>query len=208
MDSEAAWRDAALAGDRTAFAKLVDHYQRPVYNFTYRMLGNRGDAEDATQEVFLRAYRALGTYDRKRPFSTWLLSIAAHYCIDRLRRRRNREVSLDGLPTWRWVPAEAVDPQRAAERSDEGDRVRRLLDDLPEDYRLVVVLRYWHDLGYAEIASVIGESESAVKSRLHRARRRLGASLEESERAASRDSEAGSATVGGSRQCSAIMPAS
>lgn len=208
MDSEAAWVDAARAGDRDAFAQLVEMYKKPVYNLAYRMLGNQRDAEDASQEAFLRAYRALGAYDRARSFSTWLLSITAHHCIDRLRRRKGNEISLDGLPTWRWVPAEAVDPQRAAERSDQADRVLGLLDDLPEDYRLVIVLRYWHDLGYAEIASVIGESESAVKSRLHRARRRLAEALAEMESAGDGEGASSPVPAGGKSPCSAIMPAS
>jgi RNA polymerase sigma-70 factor (ECF subfamily) len=208
MDSEAALVNAARAGDRDAFAGLVDLYKKPVYNLALRMLGNPRDAEDASQEAFLRAYKALGAYDRKRPFSTWLLSITAHYCIDRLRRRKSGEISLDGLPTWRWVPAETVDPQRAAERSDQADRIRKLLDGLPEDYRLVITLRYWHDLGYAEIASIVGETESAVKSRLHRARRRLAVDLARMEQAGGEARASSLVPAGGESQCSATMPAS
>ncbi|MFN2115384.1 MAG: RNA polymerase sigma factor [Anaerolineae bacterium] len=208
MDSETALVDSARAGDRDAFEQLVEAYSKPVYNLAFRMLGNGRDAEDASQEAFLRAYRALGSYDRSRPFSTWLLSITAHHCIDRLRRRKGNEISLDGLPTWRWVPAATIDPERSAERADQADRVRQLLDDLPESYRLVVVLRYWHDLGYSEIASVIGESESAVKSRLHRARRQLAAALAEADGAIDRDGERAPVPAGGNSQCNAILPAS
>ena len=73
-----------LAGDQQAFAQLVEEYQRPVYNLTYRMLGNAGEAEDAAQEAFLRAYQHLDRYDIDRSFKTWLLSIASNYCIDRI----------------------------------------------------------------------------------------------------------------------------
>ena len=173
MDQEAIWVQEARAGDRAAFARLVERFQRPVYNLAYRMLGNPHDAEDAAQEAFLKAYRALSGYDPRRSFSTWLLSITAHHCIDRLRRKRLQQVSLDGLPPWRQLSAETPDVQRALEREDEGDRIRALLQHLPEDYRLVLVLRYWHDLGYSEIAETTGESVSAVKSRLHRARKRM-----------------------------------
>jgi RNA polymerase sigma-70 factor (ECF subfamily) len=151
----------------------VEHYQRPVYSLAFRMLGNGHDAEDAAQEAFVRAYRSLGAYDPARPFGTWLLSITAHHCIDRLRRRRMTEVSLDELPPWRPVVAEADDPARGVERTERAERIQRLLAALPEDYRLVIVLRYWHELGYAEIARMIDDTESAVKSRLHRARRQL-----------------------------------
>lgn len=170
---ERAWVQAAKDGDRQAFARIVDAYQKPVYNLAYRMLGNPGDAEDAAQEAFLKAYRALGSYDSRRSFSTWLLSITAHHCIDRLRRKRKDEISLEGMPVWRQPPARGVDPERAAERADQGARVRDLLQVLPDDYRLVIVLRYWHDFGYAEIAEMTGDSISAIKSRLHRARRQL-----------------------------------
>jgi len=78
----------AQQGDHTAFAQLVEQYQRPVYNLAYRMLGNAQDAEDAAQETFLRVYKQFKRYDRRQKFAPWLLAIAAHYCIDRLRRRR------------------------------------------------------------------------------------------------------------------------
>jgi RNA polymerase sigma-70 factor (ECF subfamily) len=215
MDTEADWVVAAQAGDRGAFAQLVDLYQRPVYSLAYRMLGNPADAEDAAQETFLKAYRSLSAFDRARPFSTWLLSIAAHHCIDRLRRKRMREVSLDALPPWRWLPAETVDPEHAAERADHASRIEALLDTLPPDYRVVVVLRYWHDLGYSEIADVLGDTESAVKSRLHRARRLLADALALEPGTARPGSPGGpgakrpapSETMGGMTGCSAAMHA-
>lgn len=168
---------AARSGDIRAFEALIARYERPVYNLALRMLGRPEDAEDAGQEVFLKAYRALSAYDTGRPFSTWLLSIAAHHCIDRIRRRRMHEVSLDALPPWRQLAAQTPDPEDEAVYQDHSTRVRQLLQRLPEDYRLVVVLRYWHDFGYAEIAALTGESESAIKSRLHRARRQLAEHL-------------------------------
>ena len=206
---------AARDGDQSAFATLVETYQRPVFNLAYRMLGDPLAAEDAAQEAFLRAYRALTAYDPGRKFSTWILSITAHYCIDTLRKKRMKEISLDGLPPWRQFAADTVDPEHNAQRSDRAANVRRLLESLPSDYRLVVVLRYWHDLGYAEIAEITGESQTAIKSRLHRARRRMAellstdvnprspglASGKESSGAAS------SATVGGMSACNATLVA-
>jgi RNA polymerase sigma-70 factor (ECF subfamily) len=213
MDTEFAWVEAARAGDQQAFARIVDRFQKPIYSLAYRMLGNAHDAEDAAQETFLRAFRALEAYDRSRPFATWLLSVAAHLCIDRLRRRRLREVSLDALPAWR-VCAQVVDPQREVERGERVETIGRLLASLPDDYRLVIVLRYWHDLGYDEIAAVTGDSESAVKSRLHRARRLLASALEAAEPGQhiigggdARRARA-AASAGGLQPCSAMTPAS
>jgi len=215
MDGEVAAVMAARSGDRQAFGWLVERYQRPVFNLAYRMLGTAGDAEDAAQEAFLKAYRALDGYDPRRSFSTWLLSITAHHCIDCIRRRHLREVSLDGMPAWRRQAGPALDPEAEAQAGERARLVRAALALLPAEYRLVVVLRYWQDLGYAEIAEVLGESESAVKSRLHRARRRLAEVLcapqpgswaggPEERRAPG----AVAAALDGSSECVAIAPAS
>jgi RNA polymerase sigma-70 factor (ECF subfamily) len=177
VEEEAALAVAARDGDPRAFGQLVERFQRPVFNLAYRMLGTAVEAEDAAQEAFVRAHRALGGYDAERPFSTWLLSIAAHHCIDRLRRRRNEAISLDALPPWRQPAAPNESPESVAVRADEADRIQVLLEGLPADYRLVIVLRYWHDFGYAEIAELTEESVPAIKSRLHRARRQLGEAL-------------------------------
>ena len=98
----------AKAGDHQAFAQLVAQYQRQVYNLCYRMLGSASDAEEAAQETFLRAFSRLKTFDEKRKFSTWLLSIGSHYCIDCLRRRR-----------FTWLDIDDVAPRLEASRRDE-----------------------------------------------------------------------------------------
>ncbi len=95
---EALWITKALDGDDSAFGQLVEQYQRPVFSLCYRMLGNSNAAEDAAQESFLRAYTHLKRYDPKRSFATWLLSIASHYCIDQMRKRRLDTISTDALP--------------------------------------------------------------------------------------------------------------
>ena len=88
MTNETEWIRLAREGDQAAFGRLVVAYQTPVYNLAYRMLGDAGEAEEAAQETFLRAYTHLRSYDPQRPFCSWLLSIGSHYCIDLLRRRR------------------------------------------------------------------------------------------------------------------------
>ena len=172
MEEEQAWIQRAQAGDQEAFACLVEAYQIAVYNLAYRMLGNAVEAEDAAQETFIRVYTRLDTYDSERKFSSWLLAIASHYCIDRLRQRRLGLLSLDELPPWRWL-ASSSRPEEAVIRGEERDEVRQLLDQLPPHYRATVILRYWHDLSYQEIAEAMETTESAVKSTLYRARRML-----------------------------------
>jgi RNA polymerase sigma-70 factor, ECF subfamily len=172
---EIGWVDQALHGDRAAFGQLMHRYAGAVYNLAYRMLGNAEDAEDAGQEIFLRAYTRLASFDRQRRFSTWLLSIGSNYCIDRLRRRRFVWLTLED--TAFALPSNERGPERTALDHEQQAIVQRALQKLPEHYRVVTVLRYWHDLSYEEIARVTGLTESTIKTRLHRARHMLAAAL-------------------------------
>ncbi len=171
--SELALVERAVAGDERAFAALVTRYQAAVFNLAYRMLGDAGEAEDAAQEVFLRIYRRLATYDPEHRFSTWVLSIASHYCIDLLRRKKPWLVPLENISNW--MRARSRGPEASALAQEQQDTVRNLLARLPEHYRLVLLLRYWHDLGYEEIAEVVDLPVSTIKARLHRARNALAA---------------------------------
>jgi len=173
LEQEKLWVAQVLNGDQRAFARLVDAYQAPVYNLCYRMLGNALRAEDAAQETFVRVYTHLSGYDPEQKLSSWILATASHYCIDRLRRRRINWLSLDQVSQTRPVSGKGPPAEDRILEHEAREEVRRLLQSLPPDHRLVIVLRYWQDLSYAEIAQVIGDSESAIKSRLHRARRML-----------------------------------
>ncbi len=163
-----------LEGDQDAFTDLVLEYQRAVYNLTYRMLGDTVEAEDAAQEAFLRAYRNLDRYDSTRSFKTWVLSIASHYCIDVIRKRRLSWLSLDDL-----LPGEmmsAIEQRSIEELSLDGERdrgIQELLHLLKPDDRAIIILRYWNDLSYEEIAGALGANVGVVKSRLFRARQAL-----------------------------------
>lgn len=172
QDNESQWLTRAQKGDTQAFAHLVEKYQRPVYNMCYRMLNNAEDAEDAAQETFLRAYKSIKRYDKNRSFATWLLSIAAHYCIDKIRKQRMKIVSMEDLPHLHFHD-DSPGPESIMSWSDEQDRVRKLLDSLSPTDRAAVVMYYWYDFSYDEIASSLSLSLSAVKSRLHRARRSM-----------------------------------
>jgi RNA polymerase sigma-70 factor, ECF subfamily len=177
-DIEALWVRRTLDGDQQAFGELVLRYERDVFNLAYRMLNDRGEAEDAAQEAFLRAYANLARYDITRPFKTWVLSIASNHCIDRIRRRRLTWLSLEEpLPPHPALTSDIPGPEEAALTNERNILVQELLDNLSPDYRLAVVLRYWYDLSYSEIAEMLGTTESAVKSRLFRARQALADQL-------------------------------
>jgi RNA polymerase sigma-70 factor (ECF subfamily) len=164
------WVTLARQKDQEAFARLVETYQRPVYNLCYRMLGSEVEAEEAAQETFWRAYQALHRYDPNRSFATWLLSIAAHYCIDQQRKRRVPVLELDAEPELE-APDPSPTPEKVVVRTEEQRQIQSLLGSLSEQDRAVVVLRYWNELSEEEISRTTGLTVSAVKSRLHRARK-------------------------------------
>lgn len=170
MDNEKAWIQQALAGNQAAFSQLVEAYQMPVYNLAYRMLGSPEEAEDAAQETFVRVWTRLHTFDLDRKFSSWILSIASHYCIDCLRRRRTVQVPLEDLLTQQAFSDPGDGPEKVALRRESEQNVHQMMQGLPSHYRVVLALRYWHDLSYDEMARVLDTTPSAIKSRLHRAR--------------------------------------
>ena len=173
------WVSAALEGDQDAFADLVYTFQDAVYNLCYRMLGERMEAEDAAQEAFLRAYSNLHRYDPARPFKTWLLAIASNHAIDRIRKRRLTWLSIDQDepgPAMS-LSSDEPEPEEAALTKERSKAIQKLLDDLSPDYRAAVVLRYWYDYSYTEIADMLDTTESAIKSRLFRARQLLAEKL-------------------------------
>jgi RNA polymerase sigma-70 factor (ECF subfamily) len=159
-------------GDTAAFDELVTRYQVRLFRFAYRMLQDRGEAEDAVQETFVRAFRALQTYRPDGFFSSWIYRIALNECRRRLRGRR---------PT---VPLEAADragqspdPQLAVMTGERNRLLREAVDALPEHYRLVMMFFYFEEMSVDQISRTLSVSVSAVKVRLHRGRERLATRL-------------------------------
>lgn len=173
MSTEKNWAVQAQLGDQDAFTQLVERYQTPVYNLCYRMLGRVEAAEDAAQESFLRAYQNIWRYNTDKSFATWLLSIAAHYCIDQHRRKRLEVFSLDENPDFEMADRSAPDPEGETIRREERERLHKVLHVLDPIDRAAIILRYWNDCSEKEIAESLSLTVSAVKSRLHRARRAL-----------------------------------
>jgi len=176
--TEAECLQKALKGNDDAFTAIVEMHQSHVYNLCYRMLGSPQEAEDAAQETFWRAYRNLQRYDTNRPFITWLLSIAAHYCIDQQRRRRLPTIELDDLLDMEnYTPDSGPGPEKVAAEKEDIDAVQQQLADLNPNDRAVLVLRYFHEFSEDEICNALSLSKSAVKSRLHRARLHMAEQL-------------------------------
>ena len=161
---------AYRAGDRTAFVRLVERYQRPIYNAAFWILHRPEDASDVTQAAFLKAIERLDDYDPQYRFFSWLYRIAVNEAVDLYRRRGREEPLADGFDG---LLDGAADPQDRLAESQDTARVRRCLRLLGTNDRTVVTLRHFAELSYEEIAQVLEIDEKTVKSRLFEARKRL-----------------------------------
>lgn len=170
---EETWLERAKQGDEEAFGRLIERYQVPVYNLCYRMLSDAFEAEDAAQETFLKAYRSLSRYDMDKKYINWVLTIASNHCIDRLRRRRLKLVSLEELVPGS-IPIERTSgPEPTLVEQEDREAIQELLKELGPQDRAAIVLKYWYEMSYEEISEMLSLTVSAVKSRLHRARREM-----------------------------------
>ena len=173
----------ALDGVEWAFREIVLRYQRPVYGLIVRMVRDQGRAEELAQDTFVKAFRALHTYDVQRKFSAWLLTIAHHVAIDELRKGALRVQSLDETPedgrqTREFADTVSPTPAAIVERAELAAALQTAIGRLRPEYREVVTLRYERELDYDEIAEMTGLPMGTVKSSLHRARKELAEHLE------------------------------
>lgn len=167
----------AQKGDVTAYNRLVLHYQEQVYNVAYRIMGEPQSAEDAAQEAFISAYKALNRF-RGGNFKAWLLRIATNACYDELRRRKRRpQSSLDEITddneSFAFLRSPDEGPEGAQQRMELVRAVEECLQGLPEDQRVTAVLCDVEGYDYNEIANITSVSLGTVKSRMNRARRKL-----------------------------------
>jgi RNA polymerase sigma-70 factor (ECF subfamily) len=171
--------DRCLEGDASAWDALVRRYWRRVFSIAYKFVARYDDAEDLTQEIFVKLFRSLGTYDRRAKFDTWLTNVTRNLCIDHYRRRRREAVRItddvdpDALQFDQLVSA----PDVELARHDDIAMVRRALAKLPPPYREAVALRDVHDLSYEEIARRLRLPEGTAKSRVNRGRKELARHL-------------------------------
>lgn len=185
-----AWSDTlptemqpATAHDTTVlFEVLVDNHYRRIYSLAYRMLGSESDAADATQEVFVRVYRALPRLRMEETHALWLRRIAINVCLDILRRRKAAPgfLALDPSPqegdrnsVIRELPDPSTEPDRLFSQRERKQMVRRAVETLPPDYRTVILLHHLEEMPVEEIAGALGVPGGTVKSRLSRARKAL-----------------------------------
>jgi len=178
---------AVQRGDETAFTELVGRHRNAVVNLAYRYLGNRADAEDLTQEVFWKVYRARARYQPSAKFTTWLYRIAANSCLNEVRNRKNRptfqaadlhDAGGDEEGAARVADSSRPEPPAALERDELRERVREAVEALPERQRLAILLNKFHGLGYEELAETMEMTVPGIKSLLVRARENVRRQIE------------------------------
>jgi RNA polymerase sigma-70 factor (ECF subfamily) len=171
--------EACLLGNTQIFSRLIDNYKNMVYNLAYRMSSNPHEAEDISQEAFLRAYQSLARFNLSYKFSTWLYQITLNIIRDRFKKKELNYVSLD-------APVETDDsefypqpedltnnPEQIMSQKEDAQAIQQAIHSLPLKYREVVVLRHLQDLSYIEIANILKLPAGTVKVRLYRAREQL-----------------------------------
>ena len=168
--------DEVRRDDLQAYGVLVQRYQQSVIGVCYRLMGEMKEAEDMSQEAFIRGYKRLNQYDESRPFGPWIRKVAANLCINALTKRRIEaelvEGSLEHLPIDR-----RDNPERAAQDAEQSEIIQEALLSLPAENRIMLELRHFHDMSYNEIANFLKVPLSTVKSRLFRGRKMMAALL-------------------------------
>jgi RNA polymerase sigma-70 factor (ECF subfamily) len=167
--------ERARAGDRDAFGEIYDIYRTDVYRLCRRLLGDEVAAEDAVGETFVRVRGRLVSYEASRPFRSWLLGVAAHYCVDLLRRRSTEQRIFEDHGAD--LADQGPSPLRTMIRAEERHAVLAAVEALPPKYRLPLVLRHFAELDYQAIGEILGVSRNQVGTLLFRAKQRLRSDL-------------------------------
>ena len=185
LSDDSHWVERALAGAEEGYRELMRRYERPIFSLVVRMVRDRPLAEDLSQEVFIKAFRRLDSFDRSRKFSSWLFKIAHNTAIDELRRRHLPTVPIEtptteGVDLLNVLPEDAGEgPERAADRLDLTDAIEAAIGSLRPSYREAIVLRFQEGLSYEEVGEIMGLPLGTVKTHLHRARKELALRLGE-----------------------------
>ena len=165
--------DACLAGDDDSFAELVDRYKNLVYSIILKQTRDKEEANDLAQDVFLKVFKNLASYTSEYKFSTWLMRITGNHIIDQHRKRRMELVSLEEYVEAGNQVGSSDSPEHSYLKQEQAEAINKILDELPEMYKVPVALYHQQELSYAEISEKIGEPLSKVKNRIFRGRKML-----------------------------------
>lgn len=160
-----------LQGDRAAFAEIVNRYEKQIFSLAYRLTNNVEDAQDLAQEVFIKLYQVLDKFDGQRNFFPWMYKVATNVCYTALRRKPQQNVPLEKVIEFApLIPKSDSQPEEYTEKREMQQLVQKAIAQLPENYRLPIVLRYLEEMSYQQIADAMGLPLSTIETRLFRGR--------------------------------------
>jgi len=169
----------AIDGDEGAYRELLQNYHGAIFNLLFKMVRNREETEDLVQEAFMKAFRALPSFNEEYAFSTWLYKIAINNCIDHMRKKRlktysmNKPVQSKDGEIEREFPDTSMSPDKKLLSDERATLIENAIDDLPENYKVAIVLRHSEEKSYEEIAQILNIPLGTVKARIFRAREML-----------------------------------
>ncbi|MFE8697628.1 RNA polymerase sigma factor [Cytobacillus sp. FJAT-53684] len=170
MEEELQWVQDVLAGNKQAYANIINKYKNQLYATILRMTKNPQDAQDLVQEAFIKVYNQLGKFDRNGSFSSWMYRVAINHCMDEFRKKRYQMKQVE-------VNEEKVinpnHPEVIFLKKEKSRQLERLIATLPEDERMIILLRYVNELSYDEISELIEIPLSQVRNKLHRAKKKM-----------------------------------
>lgn len=175
MQEEVQWIQKILAGDKQAYSQIINKYKNPLFATILRMTKNPHDAQDLVQEAFIKVYNQLDKYNDQGSFSSWFYRVAINHCMDEFRKKRYQQVELNessigNTPNY---------PEVTFLKKEENRQVELLLATLPEDERIIILLRYVNELSYEEISELAEVPISTVRNKLHRAKKKLKVTISE-----------------------------
>lgn len=175
-----------LRGQSAAFEEIVKRYERQIYSLALRMLGNQEDANDVAQEIFIKIYNALSRFDSERKFFSWMYKIALNVCYTAMKRRPEENFSLDNIIDFApLIPDRDTQPETYFEAQEIKSMVQTAINELPENFRVPVLLRYMQEMSYQQIADAMNLPVSTIETRLYRGKailqKRLAKLLERGE---------------------------
>jgi RNA polymerase sigma factor (sigma-70 family) len=166
--------EACLNGDKDAFSELVSRYKRLIYSVAYKFSRDSEEVDDMAQEAFIKIYKSLSRYDSQYKFSTWCVKVTTNICLDHVRRKKIKSVSLEEMGN---IKVGGNSPEEHYLRKEKSQMLKEAINDLPEIYRVPIIMYHQKGMSYKEIAESLGKPMSIIKNRIFRARRTLRDSL-------------------------------
>lgn len=170
MEEEKQWIEEVLSGNKQAYAHIINKYKNPLYATILRMTKNEQDAVDLVQESFIKIYHQLDKFEGKSSFSSWMYRVAINHCIDEFRKKRHKVEHVD-------IREDDVKDDQHPEviflKKEQHRQLEKLIDGLPEDERMILLLRYINEQSYNDISELMNVSIATVRNKLHRAKKKL-----------------------------------